>query len=71
MYQWFKSYLSKQQHFTSLGDSVSCVGHITTGVPQDSVLFLLYVNDICYAAPDTKIKLFADDTNLFLSDKKS
>jgi len=29
----------------------------------------LYVNDICYAAPGTKIKLFADDTNLFLSDK--
>jgi len=56
-----------------LGDSVSCVGHITTGVPQGSVLgpllFLLYVNDICYAAPDTNVKLFADDTNLFLSDK--
>ena len=73
VYQWFKSYLSKWQQFTSLGDLVSCVGHITTGVPQGSVLgpllFLLYVNDICYAASDTKIKLFADDTNLFLSDK--
>jgi len=56
-----------------MGDSVSCVGHITTGVPQGSVLgplsFLLYVNDICYAVPDTKIKLFADDTNLFIYDK--
>ena len=73
VYQWFKSYLCKRRQFTSLGDSVSCVGHITTGVPQGSVLgpllFLLYVNDICYAVPDTKIKLFADDTNLFLYDK--
>jgi len=67
VHQWFKSYLSKRHQFISLGDSVSCVGHITTGVPQGSVLgpllFLLYVNDICYAVPDTKIKLFADDTN--------
>ena len=38
VYQWFKSYLSKRQEFIFLGDSVSCVGHITTGVPQGSVL---------------------------------
>ena len=31
---------------------------------QNKILY-----DICYAAPGTKIKLFADDTNLFLSDK--
>jgi len=32
-------------------------------------LLFLNVNYICYAVPGTKIKLFAGDTNLFLSDK--
>ena len=30
-------------------------------------LFLLYVNDIANSVPDQNIKLFADDTNLFIS----
>ena len=31
------------------------------------LLFLLYVNDIANSVPDQNIKLFADDTNLFIS----
>ena len=31
--------------------------------------FLLYVNGISDAVPGAKIKLFADDTNLFLHDR--
>jgi len=30
---------------------------------------LIYINDIQYAITDAKIKLFADDTNLFLYGK--
>jgi len=41
-------------------------------VPQGSVLgpllFILYVNDIHNAVPDVNIRLFADDTNLFMHD---
>jgi hypothetical protein len=32
------------------------------------LLFLIYVNDISQVVPDNKLKLFADDTNLFLHD---
>lgn len=33
------------------------------------LLFLLYYNDISKASPDINIKLFADDTNLFVHGK--
>jgi len=40
-------------------------------VPQGSVLglllFLLYINDISRVLPGENVKLFADDTNLFIS----
>jgi len=45
-------------------------GKITCGVPQRSVLgpllFLLHVNDIGSSLPNTSIKLYVDDTNLFI-----
>ena len=45
---------------------------VNCGVPQGSILgpllFLLYVNDIQSAVTGDKLKLFADDTNLFLYD---
>jgi len=50
------------------------IGSISMGVPQGSVLgpllFLLYVNYIHKAVLDAKVKLFDDDTNLFLYGKK-
>ena len=68
--QWFMSYLSNRRQYTVLLNHESDSELITYGVPQGSVLgpllFLIYMNDIQYAVPNAKIRLFADDTNLFL-----
>ncbi len=49
----------------------SSLRNIRCGVPQGSILgpllFLIYVNDMWRAVPNSAIKLFADDTNMFLS----
>jgi len=61
------------RQFTALGGFCSETAFVSTGVPQGSVLgpllFLLYINDIYNAITNAKVKLFADDTNLFLYDK--
>jgi len=49
----------------------SCITCVLCGVLQEStfgpLLFLLYVNDISRVLPGEKVKLFADDTKLFIS----
>ena len=70
MYDWFNSYLSNRKQYTVVNGVSSAIGNVSCGVPQGSVLgpllFLIYVNDIYKAVPDGILKLFADDTNLFL-----
>ena len=72
VYNWFASYLSNRKQFVSLRSSVSDHHTISCGVPQGSVLgpllFLLYVNDMNKCSNILEFHLFADDTNLFLSD---
>ena len=67
---WFKDYLYDRKQYVCISGTNSECGKITCGVPQRSVLgpllFLLYVNDIGSSLPNTSIKLFADDTNLFI-----
>ena len=68
--EWFCNYLSNRKQFTALSNNNSALENVKIGLPQGSVLgpllFLIYINDIQYAVPDAKIKLFADDTNLFI-----
>jgi hypothetical protein len=67
--RWFKSYLSERYQKVVIKGQHSEVGLIRAGVPQGSVLgpllFLIYINDIT-AITTSNIKLFADDTSLYI-----
>ena len=70
---WFQPYLSNRQQFVSINNSDSNTLHITCGVPQGSVLgpllFIIYINDFINSSSIFNFHLFADDCNLFYSDK--
>ena len=72
--KWLKSYLSKRKHCISNTDvGKKIMWSITRGVPQGSILgplpFLIYVNDLHKVLQFQNQSLFADDINLFLSNK--
>ena len=66
-------YLSNRKQFVFYdNDCYSILSDISIGVPQGSVLgplfFIIYVNDVISCMDDSsKIILFADDTNIFVS----
>ena len=66
---WFKSYLSDRKRRVVLPSTVSEWTFIRAGVPQGSILgpllFLVYINDIVKDI-GSNIRLFADDTSLFI-----
>ena len=71
--QWFTSYLSNRKQLVKVNDCNSDYVTINTGVPQGSILgpllFLIYVNDLTRSSQIASFILYADDTNLFFSDK--
>ena len=69
--KWFKSYLEGRSQKTYVNNAYSEELSVNVGVPQGSVLgpllFLMYVNDIAHVLPDNNLRLFADDTNVFIT----
>ena len=67
--EWFKSYLSDRQQRVIIEGYQSNYKSMGAGVPQGSVLgpflFILFINDIA-SEVSANIKLFADDTSLFV-----
>ena len=68
--EWFRNYLTDRSQAVVIKGEISTPKRITAGVPQGSVLgpllFLIYINDIVNDIEST-IKLFADDTSIYLS----
>ena len=66
---WFSDYLTNREQRVVIPGAMSNWVSITAGVPQGSILgpllFLIYINDIVKEV-DSHIRLFADDTSLFL-----
>ena len=67
---WFTNYLHNRTQAVVIKGQKSDYLDITAGVPQGSVLgpilFLIYINDLTYSI-ESIIKLFADDTSMYLS----
>ena len=67
---WLKNYLTDRQQRVTINGAKSPWGKILAGVPQGSVLgpllFLIFINDITHVIRRCKIRLFADDTCLFV-----
>ncbi len=70
--EWFSSYLQNCQQYIHVNKTSIEVKSINYGVPLGSVLglplFLIYTNDIVNSTKrNVKIRLFADDANVFVS----
>ena len=68
--EWFKDYLKDRLQRVIINGQFSEWVKILAGVPQGSVLgpllFLIFIDDIVHAVTHSRIRLFADDTCLFL-----
>lgn len=63
-YFFLTAFLNTIQHFLA----IYVILPIRTGVPQGSLLFIMYINDIVNVSRNVNLLLFADDTNIFLHD---
>ena len=69
----FENYLSNRKQFVTYGDKQSNIETVTCGVCQGSILgsllFLMFVNDLDKVTKYLDPIMFANDTNLFYSNK--
>lgn len=70
---WFRSYFSRRMQCVIFEGHESPMLTVDYGVPQGSVigpiLFLIFINDIVNASNKLKFIMYADDTNVVLSNR--
>ena len=68
--KWFHSYLHNRKQCVVINGTKSYLKNVQAGVPQGSILgpllFLIYINDLVVNI-DCNIKLFADDTSIYIT----
>jgi retron-type reverse transcriptase len=68
---WLRDYLTGRKQYVFYNGTASCMLDVNCGVPQGSILgpllFLMYVNDTYLASSVLQFIMFADDTNVFMS----
>ena len=68
-YKLLESYLKDRQQFVNMNNEQSEKLHLSTGVPQGSILgpllFIIYINDMHLCSNKFKTISYADDTTLF------
>uniref|UniRef100_A0A1I8BY63 Reverse transcriptase domain-containing protein n=1 Tax=Meloidogyne hapla TaxID=6305 RepID=A0A1I8BY63_MELHA len=74
--QWISNFITNRKFTVKINESYSDDYHVTSGVPQGSVLgpvlFLIYINDLPDIIPvGISIKLFADDVKLYVTHKSN
>ena len=66
--EWFQSYLSDGTQTVQVNDAYSNIENITCGVPQGTLLFLCYVNEMSMSiSSDCKLLLYADNSPILFS----
>ena len=69
--KWIEHYLKDRQQRVCINGQFSDWSYILSGVPQGSVLgpllFLIFINDLTHVIDHTNMRLFADDTCLFIT----
>lgn len=70
--KWFESFLTNRKQRTVIGEELSKDLPVDIGLPQGSVLapilFNIYINDVLSSIRYCKIRLFADDALLTISE---
>ena len=70
--QWIYSFLNNRKIVVRIDDKTSSQFEINSGIPQGSVLgpliFLMFINDLPDYILDGEVFIFADDTNIIISD---
>ena len=66
---WFQNFLSDRLQCVRVGNNVSSLETVVSGIPQGTILgpllFIVYVNDMVDVVRTNKISLYADDSKLY------